>query len=94
MDALTSAIVEDYEYYLRGNGLTQNTSSFYIRILRAAYNRASEEEGFERENPFCRVYTGVDKTVKRAIPLNAVPATANACVPFPIMRYFPSSDVW
>jgi len=74
MDALTSAIVEDYEYYLRGNGLTQNTSSFYIRILRAAYNRASEEEGFERENPFCRVYTGVDKTVKRAIQLNAVRA--------------------
>ena len=29
-----------YEAYLRGRGLTKNSASFYMRILRAVYNRA------------------------------------------------------
>ena len=61
-----------YEAYLRGKGLTRNTTSFYMRILRAVYNRAVEKELTINRNPFKHVYTGVDKTVKRAIPLKAI----------------------
>ena len=33
-----------YEAYLRGRGLTKNSTSFYMRILRAVYNRAVEKD--------------------------------------------------
>ena len=61
-----------YEAYLRSCGLSPNTSSFYLRILRAVYNRAVERELTPQRFPFKHVYTGVDKTVKRGIPLAAV----------------------
>ena len=61
-----------YEAYLRGSGLSPNTSSFYMRILRAVYNRAVEKGLTPQRYPFKHVYTGVDKTVKRAIPLKAL----------------------
>ena len=61
-----------YEAYLRGRGLTKNTSSFYMRILRAVYNRAVEKDLTTNRNPFKHVYTGIDKTIKRAIPLKAI----------------------
>ncbi|MCM1140149.1 MAG: site-specific integrase, partial [Muribaculum sp.] len=69
LDCLTSEIMEAYEAWHKNNGNSPNTISFYTRILRAAYNRAVEEEIIENRNPFRRVYTGVDKTVKRALPL-------------------------
>lgn len=72
LDCITSDIMEAYEAWHKAKGNTPNTISFYTRILRAAYNRAVEDEIIENKNPFRRVYTGVDKTVKRAIPLEAV----------------------
>lgn len=69
LDSLTSEIMEAYEAWHKNNGNSPNTISFYTRILRAAYNRAVEEEIIENRNPFRRVYTGVDKTIKRALPL-------------------------
>lgn len=61
-----------YEAYLRNRGVSPNTSSFYMRNLRAVYNRAVEKGLVEQKFPFRHVYTGVEKTVKRAIPLKAV----------------------
>ena len=61
-----------YEAWLKANGNCPNTTSFYMRILRAVYNRAVEKELTEQRHPFKHVYTGVDKTVKRAVPLKAV----------------------
>ena len=49
-------------------GVTMNSSSFYMRILRAVYNRAVDSELIFDSRPFRHVYTGVDKTLKRAIP--------------------------
>ena len=72
LDALSSDILEDYEACLRKRGNTPNTTSFYMRILRAVYNRAVEEEAMENLNPFRHVYTGVDKTMKRAVPMDVV----------------------
>lgn len=69
LDALTADEVEAYEAWLLGRGVKRNTTSFYMRILRAAYNRAVDEGAIEDRRPFRHVYTGVDKTAKRALPL-------------------------
>ena len=72
LDCLSSAVMEDYEAWLKNRGVAPNTISFYTRILRAVYNRAVEDDIIENRNPFRHVYTGVDKTVKRALPLSAI----------------------
>ncbi|MDE6022776.1 MAG: site-specific integrase [Muribaculaceae bacterium] len=77
LDCLNSKIMEAYEAWHHQRGVTPNTISFYTRILRAVYNRAVEEEIIEDRNPFRHVYTGVDKTVKRALPLSAIKKIKN-----------------
>lgn len=72
LDCLTSEIMEAYEAWHKGRGVAPNTISFYTRILRAVYNRAVEDDIIENRNPFKHVYTGVDKTVKRALPLAVI----------------------
>ncbi|KGN81598.1 integrase [Porphyromonas cangingivalis] len=72
LDCLTSPIMEAYEAWHQSRGVAPNTISFYIRILRAVYNRAVEDNAVENRNPFRHVYTGVDKTVKRALPLPVI----------------------
>lgn len=69
LDALNTNIMEEYQAWLHQRGVLPNTISFYIRIIRAVYNRAIEEEIIENRHPFRRVYTGVEKTIKRALPL-------------------------
>lgn len=71
-DDLDSDLMMSYEAYLRNNGVSPNSSSFYMRNLRAVYNRAVEKELTKQRFPFKHVYTGVDKTVKRAIPLKVI----------------------
>ncbi len=66
-----------YEAYLQNRGLTKNTTSFYMRILRAVYNRSVEKDLIVNRNPFKHVYTGVDRTVKRAIPLKTIKLIKN-----------------
>ena len=61
-----------YEAWLKGKGICPNSTSFYMRILRAVYNRAVEKELTEQKYPFKHVYTGIDKTVKRAVPLKEI----------------------
>ncbi len=72
LDCLDSEIMEAYEAWHRMRGVLPNTISFYTRILRAVYNRAVEEEIIDNRHPFRHVYTGVDKTVKRALPLKII----------------------
>ncbi len=69
---INSDLMQLYEAHLHSKGVVRNTSSFYMRILRAVYNRALEEGLMKVQNPFKCVYTGVDKTIKRAIPLLAL----------------------
>ena len=69
LDSLTPEIMEAYEAWHRNRGVAPNTISFYTRILRAVYNRAVEDDIIENRHPFRHVYTGIDKTVKRALPL-------------------------
>ena len=72
LDCITSDVMEAYEAWHRGRGVAPNTISFYTRILRAVYNRAVEDGIIENRNPFRHVFTGVDKTVKRALPLRTI----------------------
>ena len=77
LDDIDSDLMLMYEAYLRGRGLTKNSTSFYMRILRAVYNRAVEKDLTTNRNPFKHVYTGIDKTIKRAIPLKAIKQIKN-----------------
>lgn len=72
LDCLNSKEMESYEAWHKGRGNSPNTISFYMRILRAVYNRALEDANIENRHPFRRVYTGVDKTVKRALPISII----------------------
>ena len=69
-DQINSDLIAEYEAYLKGRGNSPNTVSFYMRILKSVYNRAVEEGLTEQRHPFKSVYTGVEKTLKRAISLN------------------------
>ena len=71
-DSVSSNMMEDYQAWLHQRGVAPNTISFYIRIIRAVYNRAVEEEITNDRHPFRRVYTGVEKTAKRALPLATI----------------------
>ena len=66
-DEVTSGLVQRYESYLKEQGLCRNTSSFYIRQFRTCYNLAEEQGLTADRHPFRHVYTGVDKTAKRAL---------------------------
>lgn len=72
LDMLSSEILGDYEAWMRARGLVPNTTSFYMRILRALYNHAVDLGLIEQREPFRRIYTGIDKTVHRALPLQAI----------------------
>lgn len=63
----TVETVERYNSYLMSKKLSRNSVSFYMRILRAVYNKAIRL-GYARQcNPFRYVFTGVDSTHKRAV---------------------------
>ena len=66
-DELTLCFVEGYKDYLLHKGLTRNSVSFHMRILRAVYNKAVRRGYTEQTFPFREVYTGIDRTRKRAV---------------------------
>ncbi|MBR4591251.1 MAG: site-specific integrase [Bacteroidaceae bacterium] len=74
LDGITSDMMLLYEAHLKARGVRMNTISFYMRIFRAVYNRAVDKGLTTQQNPFRHVYTGVDKTVKRAIPIKDIKA--------------------
>mgnify|MGYP001371430559 CR=1 FL=1 len=69
---INRTLIEDYEAYLKSSGIKRNTSSFYMRNLRSIYNQAVEQGLTSQKEPFKRVYTGIDKTMKRAITLGSI----------------------
>ena len=64
---MTAGLMERFEAYLRAEGLCRNTTSYYMRNLRSIYNKAVKEGLADKSSPFDSVYTGIDKTDKRAI---------------------------
>ena len=71
-EEVDSNLMVEYETFLKGINVCPNSSSFYMRNLRAVYNRAVEKELVIQRFPFRHVYTGVERTTKRAVPLRAI----------------------
>ena len=65
--AITEQLVENYNSFLLRRGLMRNSISFYMRILRAIYNKAVRQQLVVQTYPFRNVYTGIDRTRKRAV---------------------------
>ncbi|MBQ4392668.1 MAG: site-specific integrase [Prevotella sp.] len=72
LDGITPFLMQQYEAWLKSSGASLNTISFYMRKLRAVYNQAVERGLTEQCYPFRHVYTGKDKTAKRAVHLSVI----------------------
>ncbi|MGN0221212.1 MAG: tyrosine-type recombinase/integrase [Prevotella sp.] len=72
LEKVDSTMIQGYEQWLKERGLCRNTTSFYIRNMRTIYNHAVEDGLVISSSPFKHVYTGIDKTVKRALPLEVI----------------------
>ncbi|MBQ4278265.1 MAG: site-specific integrase [Bacteroidaceae bacterium] len=64
-DKLTVGLLSDYEQWLWHKGVSRNSSSSYLRCMRAVYNKYMGTDGDNRL--FMHVYTGCASTRKRAI---------------------------
>ena len=67
LSALSEQIIADYNAHLIQRGLVRNSVSFYMRVLRAIYNKAVRQRLIVQQHPFTEVYTGIDRTRKRAV---------------------------
>ncbi|MDE5813652.1 MAG: site-specific integrase [Muribaculaceae bacterium] len=72
IESLSREVMEEYQSWMEQSDLAPNTVSFYIRVLKAVYNRAVDDELTDDHSPFRKVYTGVEKTVKRALPMKTI----------------------
>lgn len=60
-------LISGYAKWLEKKSLARNTVSFYMRNLRTVYNKAVKDGLVPQGNPFSNVYTGTDRTSKRAV---------------------------
>lgn len=74
LEYINNCLLKDFESYLITRGKSPNTISFYIRNIRAIYNKAIKDKRIEpqRDNPFSSVYTGVQVTRKKALNVKEV----------------------
>lgn len=64
---LTESVVDGYNLFLLRRGIVRNSISFYMRVLRAVFNKAVRARLTDQTDPFRNVYTGIDRTRKRAV---------------------------
>ena len=77
-ESLTNEVIAHYEQYLNRRGICRNSSSFYIRILRAVCRKAERAEiAIGHQCRFDQAYTGTDQTAKRALPEHVIRAMYN-----------------
>ena len=69
---MTTQLIERYNDYLLRKGIVRNSLSFYMRILRSVYNKAVRIGLTDQAYPFRNVYTGIDRTRKRAVNENVI----------------------
>lgn len=78
LEDMDSKMISDYECHLRQAGLTLNTVSFYMRILRSIYNKAVFDKLIADKKPFVQAFTKNAKTAKRAISVKMIRKIADA----------------
>lgn len=64
---MTESLIDGYNAFLFRRGIMRNSVSFYMRILRAVYNKAVNAHLTMQTDPFRNVYTGIDRTRKKAV---------------------------
>jgi len=67
IDKINGGLIQRYETYLKDNNVCLNSISCYMRALRAIYNQAVQKGLAVSKSPFIGVYTGIEKTAKRAV---------------------------
>ncbi len=72
LENVSSELIAEYENYLKSENISMNTISYYIRNLRAVYNKAVANGVIEQQNIFAKFFTGNAKTVKPTISLDVV----------------------
>lgn len=72
IERIDRTLIAQYEAYMKTQGLSRNTSSFYLRNLRTVYNLAVADGKTPDNRPFGQVYTGVDRTLKRAVDISDI----------------------
>ena len=65
-------LIQEYEYWLRAKGLIRNSTSFYMRNLRAMCRQLNKKGIETPADCFESVYTGIDTTRKRALTEQAM----------------------
>lgn len=81
LSKINDKVIQQYEAYLKNEGIKMNTVSFYMRVMRAVYNMAVEDGLAAEKQLFKNVYTGIDKTEKRAVPLQTIKAIKELYMP-------------
>lgn len=71
---INNCLIKDFEKDMKQKGKTPNTISFYMRNLRAIYNKAIADKHIQAKplNPFKDVYTSIQKTQKRALSMDEI----------------------
>lgn len=70
VSAITPHLVRCYADWLTSNGVGANTTSCYLRSLRALYNRMLRSRNKRQDSPFSGLFTGNVPTEKRAVPIS------------------------
>ena len=90
---ISGAMMKRYELWLHDNEISRNTSSCYMRSLRSLYNQVSHATHTRNRNPFEDVFTGNEKTMKRAVGENVISKIAALTLP-PDTRLCLSRDLF
>lgn len=64
--------MQGYERWMEDNGICRNTSSCYMRAIRALYNISAKKLHFTNRHPFENVFTGNARTSKRDITIKDI----------------------
>ena len=76
---LTPSLMAGLEHHLSHRDLSLNTCSCYMRSLRALYHQAQQAYGLNPDaNPFVNIFTGREKTRKRAVEASDICHIRNA----------------
>lgn len=83
---MTADTMSAYQEWLAGKGVRRNTSSCYIRSLRSLYRRTYPDTG----NPFADVFTGNERTRKRALSAEMMARFVNnaPCLGTPLRLWY------
>lgn len=85
---INGEIVKGYEVYLYKSGVKPNTITFYMRIFRATYNRAVDEDLILSKQPFKHISIKAEKTLKRALTSNELKLLSKENISqFPAMEF-------